>query len=140
MFKEVVGCHAARDGDADALAEPQIGHRKTGDPLHLAMAQGQRLDVSGIDYGSSFEEVIKKVEELNYSRLPVYNNNLDELKGMLHTKDLLPHVNAWLRPRLVADVRPGARIVSHAFPMEPWDPVATRRVGNVLLYLWVAGS
>ncbi|MEO6550528.1 MAG: gliding motility-associated protein GldE [Ferruginibacter sp.] len=53
-----------------------------------------RLDVSGIEYGSNFEDVIKKVEELHYSRLPVYNNNLDELKGMLHTKDLLPHVNA----------------------------------------------
>ncbi|MCW3089260.1 MAG: gldE [Ferruginibacter sp.] len=53
-----------------------------------------RLDVSGIEYSSSFEDVIKKVEELHYSRLPVYNNNLDELKGMLHTKDLLPHVNA----------------------------------------------
>ena len=53
-----------------------------------------RLDVSGIEYGSTFEEVIKKVEELHYSRLPVYNGNLDEMKGMLHTKDLLPHVNA----------------------------------------------
>jgi len=53
-----------------------------------------RLDVSGIDFSSTFEDVIKKVEELHYSRLPVYNNNLDEVKGMLHTKDLLPHVNA----------------------------------------------
>src|SRR5262245_4757471 len=49
MFKEVVGCRAARDGDADALAEPRIGHGETGDPLHLAMAQCQRLDVGGID-------------------------------------------------------------------------------------------
>ncbi len=53
-----------------------------------------RLDVSGIDHSSSFEDVIKKVEELHYSRLPVFKNNLDEVKGMLHTKDLLPHVNA----------------------------------------------
>ena len=53
-----------------------------------------RLDVSGIDYSSSFEDVIKKVEELHYSRLPVYKKNLDEVVGMLHTKDLLPHVNA----------------------------------------------
>lgn len=53
-----------------------------------------RLDVSGIEYSSTFEDVVRKVEELHYSRLPVYNNNLDELKGMLHTKDLLPHVNA----------------------------------------------
>lgn len=49
-----------------------------------------RLDVSGIDHSSDFTSVIKKVEELHYSRLPVYKNNLDEIAGMLHTKDLLP--------------------------------------------------
>ena len=52
-----------------------------------------RLDVSGVDYNSSFINTIKKVEELHYSRLPVYRNNLDEVVGMLHTKDLLPHLN-----------------------------------------------
>lgn len=52
-----------------------------------------RLDVSGIEINSSFPEVVKKVEVLHYSRLPVYRNNLDEIAGMLHTKDLLPHIN-----------------------------------------------
>ena len=52
-----------------------------------------RLDVSGIDINFSFADTIKKVEELHYSRLPVYKNNLDEVVGMLHTKDLLPHLN-----------------------------------------------
>jgi CBS domain containing-hemolysin-like protein len=36
---------------------------------------------------------MKRVEELHYSRLPVYKNNLDEVVGMLHTKDMLPHLN-----------------------------------------------
>ncbi len=53
-----------------------------------------RLDVSGIEYTITFEDVIRKIEELHYSRLPVYKNNLDEVAGMLHTKDLLPYVNA----------------------------------------------
>ena len=52
-----------------------------------------RLDVSGIDINFSFEDTIKKIEELHYSRLPVYKNNLDEVVGMLHTKDMLPHLN-----------------------------------------------
>lgn len=52
-----------------------------------------RLDVSGIDYSYSFKEVIKKVEEMHYSRLPVFKKNLDEIVGILHTKDLLPHLN-----------------------------------------------
>jgi len=52
-----------------------------------------RLDVSGIDFNSSFRDTIRKVEELHYSRLPVYRNNLDEVVGMLHTKDMLPHLD-----------------------------------------------
>jgi gliding motility-associated protein GldE len=77
------------------MEEKQIlkGIRKFSDTT-VKQIMRTRLDVSGIEFSSSFEDVIKKVEELHYSRLPVYNNNLDELKGMLHTKDLLPHVNA----------------------------------------------
>ena len=52
-----------------------------------------RLDVSGIDYNSSFTDVIKRLQDLHYSRVPVYKNNLDEIVGILQTKDLLPHVN-----------------------------------------------
>ncbi len=51
-----------------------------------------RLDVSGIEVSSSFSDVLKKVERISYSRLPVYKLNLDEVIGMLHTKDLLPHI------------------------------------------------
>ncbi|MDN3658489.1 gliding motility-associated protein GldE [Ferruginibacter paludis] len=75
--------------------EKQIlkGIRKFGDTT-VKQVMRTRLDVSGIDHNSSFEDVIKKVEELHYSRLPVYKSNLDEIVGILHTKDLLPHVNA----------------------------------------------
>ena len=53
-----------------------------------------RLDVSGIDYQASFEEVIRRAEELHYSRLPVmYKNSLDEVAGIIHTKDLIPHLD-----------------------------------------------
>lgn len=52
-----------------------------------------RLDVCGIDVNFSFADTIKKVEDLHYSRLPVYKNNLDEVVGMLHTKDILPHLD-----------------------------------------------
>ncbi len=78
-----------------SLEEKQIlkGIRKFSDTA-VKQVMRTRLDVSGIEYSSNFEDVVKKVEELHYSRLPVYKNNLDEVEGMLHTKDLLPHVNA----------------------------------------------
>lgn len=52
-----------------------------------------RLDVIGIEFKTDFFSLKKKVEDLHYSRLPVYNGSLDEIKGMIHTKDLLPHLN-----------------------------------------------
>jgi putative hemolysin len=52
-----------------------------------------RLDVHGIDYDTSLDELIKQVEELHYSRLPVYNETLDQVAGVLYTKDLLPFLD-----------------------------------------------
>ena len=76
------------------MEEKQIlkGIRKFGDTM-VKQIMRTRMDVSGIEMNTAFNDVIKKVEELHYSRLPVYKNNLDEIAGMLHTKDLLPHLN-----------------------------------------------
>ncbi len=52
-----------------------------------------RLDVNGIEYNATFNEVVKLVEELHYSRLPVYKEDLDTIEGMIHTKDLLPYID-----------------------------------------------
>ncbi|HEY0356299.1 MAG TPA: gliding motility-associated protein GldE [Flavisolibacter sp.] len=52
-----------------------------------------RLDVNGIDYNTPFPELVKKVEELHYSRLPVFKNSLDEIVGTINTKDLLPYLH-----------------------------------------------
>lgn len=52
-----------------------------------------RLDVHGIDYNSTFDEVLTQVRELHYSRIPVYKEDLDEIVGLLHTKDLIPYLN-----------------------------------------------
>lgn len=51
-----------------------------------------RLDVNGLDYNMPFAEVVKRVEEWHYSRLPVYKQSLDEIVGIINTKDLLPYL------------------------------------------------
>jgi putative hemolysin len=68
------------------------GIRKFGDTT-VKQVMRSRLDVSGIDINFNFNDTVKKIEELHYSRLPVYKNSLDEVVGMLHTKDILPHLN-----------------------------------------------
>jgi putative hemolysin len=52
-----------------------------------------RLEVNGISYSAGFGEVVRKVQELHYSRLPVYKGSLDEVAGILNTKDLVPYLH-----------------------------------------------
>lgn len=50
---------------------------------------------------------------------------------------LLPEVNLKLRPRLLAELRPGTPVVSHDFDMGEWKPDRTVTMGNDTVYLWV---
>jgi len=56
-------------------------------------AMRSRLDVQGIDEVASFGELKKKVEEQQYSRFPVFKESLDTITGVLHAKDLIPHLD-----------------------------------------------
>ena len=51
-----------------------------------------RQDIVDVDIRSSFSEVIKSIVENNYSRIPVYQDNTDNIRGVLYIKDLLPHL------------------------------------------------
>ncbi|MEH1800844.1 MAG: class I SAM-dependent methyltransferase [Nostoc sp.] len=50
---------------------------------------------------------------------------------------LLPEVNAKLRPKLLKELKPGTRIVSHAFDMGNWKPQQTLNVQGKTIYYWV---
>jgi ribosomal protein L11 methylase PrmA len=50
---------------------------------------------------------------------------------------LLPSVNEKLKPRLLAELKPGTRVVSHAFDMGDWKPQQTLDVNGRKMYLWV---
>ena len=52
-----------------------------------------RLDVYGVDESIFFNELLEHIKEHNYSRFPVYKEDLDTVVGMIHTKDVLPHIN-----------------------------------------------
>jgi SAM-dependent methyltransferase len=52
------------------------------------------------------------------------------------TMYLLPSVNLKLRPRLLKELKPGTRLVSHDFHMGDWVAETTREVGRSRIYLW----
>lgn len=52
-----------------------------------------RMDMVAVELGTTFAEVRQIIAENGYSRMPVYEDRIDNIKGVLYTKDLLPHLN-----------------------------------------------
>ena len=51
-----------------------------------------RVDVVGIPIQSRFKKLISRIIDSGYSRIPVYSQDLDNIKGILYIKDLLPFI------------------------------------------------
>jgi gliding motility-associated protein GldE len=52
-----------------------------------------RIDIFGLESTLSFKEIIPQIIANGYSRIPVYDNSIDSVSGILYAKDLLPHLN-----------------------------------------------
>lgn len=52
-----------------------------------------RLDIFGLEVEENFSEVIDKITENGYSRIPVFKESIDEIQGVLYIKDLLQHIH-----------------------------------------------
>ena len=53
-----------------------------------------RIDIVAVELTSTYEQVKAVIIESGYSRIPVYDEDLDNIKGALYVKDLLPHINS----------------------------------------------
>ena len=65
-----------------------------------------RQDIVDLDINSSYDEVLKSIVENNYSHIPVYQDNDDNIRGVLYIKDLLPHLNKPATFRWQSLIRP----------------------------------
>ncbi len=73
----------------------ELGDRR----LHEVMVP--RIDIVGLHAGGTFEEAIDTIVDAGHSRIPVYEESVDEVIGILYAKDLLPFVKAGVdRPSL----------------------------------------
>jgi CBS domain containing-hemolysin-like protein len=62
--------------------------------------------VVSLDFRSPFPEVLQCVVENNYSRIPVYQDSMDNIRGILYIKDLLPHLSKRSSFRWQSLIRP----------------------------------
>lgn len=74
--------------EKEMLAEIIKFYNKTADEIMTP-----RLDVEDIDIQTNFREVINFIIKSGYSRIPVYSETEDNIKGILYIKDLLPYVD-----------------------------------------------
>ena len=65
-----------------------------------------RQDVVDLDFKASFAEVLRCIVANNYSRIPVYQDNSDNVRGILYIKDLLPHLTKGSNFRWQSLIRP----------------------------------
>lgn len=73
------------------------------------------------------------------SRAKVVQGDLFEAnigEATVVTLYLLTSLNNKLKPKLLAELKPGTRVVSHAFDMGDWKPEKTEEIGGSTIYLW----
>ena len=52
-----------------------------------------RIDIFALDQSVEFKKIIPEIVKNGYSRIPVYNESIDAVVGILYVKDLLPHLH-----------------------------------------------
>ncbi len=52
-----------------------------------------RIDIFALNVEQKYAEIMPEIINNGYSRIPVYEDNIDQIKGVLYVKDLLPHIN-----------------------------------------------
>ena len=65
-----------------------------------------RQDIIDLDIRCSYEDVLKCIVDNNYSRIPVYQDTKDNIRGVLYIKDLLPHLSKPANFRWQSLIRP----------------------------------
>lgn len=65
-----------------------------------------RQDVVDLDIRATYDEVLRSIIDNNYSRIPVYQDNTDNIRGVLYIKDLLPHLSKPSNFRWQSLIRP----------------------------------
>ena len=99
-------------------------------------ARGVGIDIDPDRVSEATDNVRKaKVED----RVRIIRGDLFEADisaATVVTLYLLTDLNLKVRPKLLRELKPGTRVVSHAFSMGDWNPERTAEVGGTTVYLW----
>jgi precorrin-6B methylase 2 len=100
-------------------------------------ARSMGVDLNPVRIGEANENAKKAGVS---DRVTFVQGNLFEMdisKANVLTMYLLQSVNLQLRPKILSDLRPGSRVVSHAFSMNDWEADEHANVAGRNVYLWI---
>ncbi|RUS93453.1 RNA methyltransferase [Dulcicalothrix desertica PCC 7102] len=113
------------DGRIPITAAQRYGARGVGIDLNPERIQEANANLQRSGVGNNVE----------FRQQDLFETDLS--KASVVTLYLLPEVMTKLRPKLLQELRPGTRIVSHAFDMADWKPQQVQEVDGRTIYLWV---
>ena len=102
---------------------------------HGARSVGIDIDPKRIEEAQENARKAGVADRVEFRQADLFKADISE--ATVVTLYLLSSVNLQLRPKLLAELKPGTRVVSHAFEMGDWKPVETRKIGATTVYYWV---
>ncbi len=97
-------------------------------------AVGIDIDAKRVDEANANAKAAGVEKDVRFRRENLFTADFrDATVVMLY---LLDSLNEQLRPKLLAELKPGTRIVSHTFRMGDWQPERTQEVNGRMIYLW----
>lgn len=102
---------------------------------HGARGVGIDIDPTRIEEANENARTAGVTDTVKFIQGDLFNADLREATAV--TLYLLRSVNLRLRPKLLAELRPGTPVVSHDFDMGEWAPDDHKRVGDDDVYLWI---
>jgi SAM-dependent methyltransferase len=99
-----------------------------------ARGVGIEIDPERVAEASRRARAAKVADRVRFLNQDLFESDLSE--ATVVTLYLLPRLNLKLRPKLLAELKPGTRIVSHGFDMGDWKPDEIVKVGTTPIYLW----
>ncbi|MFY0688148.1 MAG: gliding motility-associated protein GldE [Cyclobacteriaceae bacterium] len=61
--------------------------------LSVKQVMRSRVDIMAVDLQTTFHELLDQINKTRFSRIPVYNETIDKIEGILYIKDVLPHLH-----------------------------------------------
>ena len=100
-----------------------------------ASALGVEIDAGLVARARSLTRLEGLEERARFVRDDLFTVSLRDADVV--TLYLLPDVNERLKPKLLSEMKPGARVVSHAFDMGDWPAEERREIADKRVYLWI---